>query len=107
MFQFSSNLLERVSLFRGLKEMLSTNEIQAIKPHLINAILILSPIFVIQYLMLKRNEYSFNKRTNNDENSDSTREKYVERKMIINGIFRFVYTLITIIYLLNLSLLNK
>lgn len=107
MFHVNLNFLERVSLFQGLKNMLATEEIQIIKPHLINAVLILSPIFVIQYLMLKRNEYSFNKRTNNNENSDSTHEKYIERKMIINGIFRFVYTLITIIYLLNLSLLNK
>lgn len=107
MFHVNLNFLERVSLFQGFKNMLATEEIQIIKPQLINAVLILSPIFVIQYLMLKRNEYSFNKRTNNDENSDSTREKYVERKMIINGIFRFVYTLITIIYLLNLLLLNK
>lgn len=107
MFQFSSNFLERVSLFSGLKEILSTNEIQVIKPHLINAILILSPIFIIQYILLKRNEHSFERNQQNNENSKSAREKYIERKMIINGIFRFVYTLITIIYLLNLSLLNK
>lgn len=107
MFHVNLNFLERVNLFQGLKNMLATEEVQIIKPHLINAVLILSPIFVIQYLMLKRNEYSFNKHTNNNENSDSTHEKYIERKMIINGIFRFVYTLITIIYLLNLSLLNK
>ena len=107
MFHVNLNFLERVSLFQGLKNMLATEEVQIIKPHLINAVLILSPIFVIQYLMLKRNEYSFNKHSNNNENSDSTHEKYIERKMIINGIFRFVYTLITIIYLLNLSLLNK
>ena len=107
MFQFSSNLLESVNLFRGLKEMLSTNEIQAIKPHLINAILILSPILVIQYILLKRNERSFEKNQQNNENSKSAREKYIERKMVIHGIFRFIYTLITTIYLLNLMLLNK
>lgn len=107
MFQFSSNFLESVSLFRGLKEILSTNEIQAIKPHLINAILILSPIFVIQYILLKRNEHSFERNQQNNENSKSAREKYIERKMVIYGIFRFIYSLITIIYLLNLMLLNK
>lgn len=107
MFHVNLNFLERVSLFQGLKNILATEEVQIIKPHFINAVLILSPIFVIQYLMLKHNEYSFNRQTNNDENSESTREKYVERKMIINGIFRFVYTLITIFYLLNLLLLNK
>lgn len=107
MSQFSSNILERVSLFRGLKEMLSTNEIQVIKPHLINAILILSPIFIIQYILLKRNEHSFERNQQNNENSKSAREKYIERKMVIYGIFRFIYSLITIIYLLNLMLLNK
>lgn len=107
MFHVNLNFLDRVSLFQGLKEMLSTNEIQAIKPHLINAILILSPIFVIQYILLKRNEHSFERNQQNNENIKSTREKYIERKMVIHGIFRFIYTLITIIYLLNLILLNK
>ena len=107
MFQFSSNFLERAILFPGLKEILSTNKIQAIKPHIINAILILSPIFVIQYILLKRNEHSFERNQQNNENSKSAHEKYIERKMVIHGIFRFIYTLITIIYLLNLMLLNK
>lgn len=102
MFQFSSNFLERVNLFHGLKEMLSTNEIQAIKTHLINIGVVLLPLSLIQYAMHKHNEYLFNK---ND--CDYTHEEYFERKTIINKVFGFIYTLIATPYLFSLLLLNK
>ena len=38
MFQTHSQFSERINLFQGLKNMLSSNEIQIIKPHLISLI---------------------------------------------------------------------
>lgn len=102
MFQFSSLFLERVNLVQGLKEMLYTNEIQAIKPHLINAGLIFLPLFIIQYAMLKYSQYWFNKHEENNESDKSVHQKYLERKVLINKIFNFFYTVITITYLFNL-----
>lgn len=102
MFQFSSNFLERVSLFQGLKEILSTNEIQANKPHLINGCLIFLPLFIIHYAMLKYSQYWFNKHEGNNESDKSAHQKYSERKVLINKIFNFFYTVIIITYLFNL-----
>ena len=104
MFHVNSNLIERVSLFQGLKNMLSSNEIQIIKPHLISLICILSPLVIIRYVLLKRNEKSFEKAKENKEDEALAYEKYLEQKAMIKVFFRNSLVILTIIYLL---LLNK
>ena len=104
MFQFSSNFLENVSLFRGLKEMLSTNEIQAIKPHVVNLIIMSSILALVRYVLLKQNEKLFEKTKENKENEALAYEKYLEQKAVIKILFRNSLVIFTIIYLL---LLNK
>lgn len=104
MFQINSHFLGRVSLLQGLENMLSSNEIQMIKPHLISLIWILSPLVIIRYVLLKRNEKSFEKSKENKEDEALTYEKYLEQRAMIKVIFRNSLVIITIIYLL---LLNK
>ena len=99
-FQFS----ERISLFQGLENMLSSNEIQIIKPHLISLIWILSPLVIIRYVLLKRNKKSFEKAKENKEDEALAYEKYLEQRAIIKVIFQNSLVITTIIYLL---LLNK
>ena len=99
MFQFSSNFLERVNLFRGLNEMLSTNEIQAIKPHLINTILIFVPILIMRYATLKYNQYLFEKTKKSNTEKTSDYEQYIVQREIITRIFNFFFIIITIVYL--------
>ena len=104
MFHVNSNLIERVSLFQGLKNMLSSNEIQIIKPHVINLIVITSTLLLVRYALLKRNEKLFEKSKENKENEGYVYERYIEQKAMIKVIFRNSLVIITIIYLL---LLNK
>lgn len=104
MFQTHSQFSERINLFQGLENMLSSNEIQIIKPHLISLIWILSPLVIIRYVLLKRNEKSFEKAKENKEDEALAYEKYLEQKAMIKVIFRNSLVIITIIYLL---LLNK
>lgn len=104
MFQINSHFLGRVSLLQGLENMLSSNEIQMIKPHLISLIWILSPLVIIRYVLLKRNEKSFEKSKENKEDETLTYEKYLEQRAMIKVIFRNSLVIFTIIYLL---LLNK
>lgn len=104
MFQINSHFLGRASLFQGLENMLSSNEIQIIKPHLISLIWILSPLVIIRYVLLKRNKKSFKKAKENKEDEALAYEKYIEQKAMIKVIFRNSLVIITIIYLL---LINK
>lgn len=104
MFHINSHFLEQASLFQGLKNMLSSNEIQIIKPHLISLIWILSPLVIIRYVLLKRNEKSFEKAKENKEDEALNYEKYLEQRAMIKVIFRNSLVIITVIYLL---LLNK
>ena len=104
MLQTHSQFSERINLFQGLENMLSSNEIQIIKPHLISLIWILSPLVIIRYVLLKRNEKSFEKAKENKEDEALAYEKYLEQRAIIKVIFRNSLVIITIIYLL---LLNK
>lgn len=104
MLQTHSQFSERINLFQGLENMLSSNEIQIIKPHLISLIWILSPLVIIRYVLLKRNEKSFEKAKENKEDEALTYEKYLEQKAMIKVIFRNSLVIFTIIYLL---LINK
>ena len=104
MLQTHSQISERINLFQGLENMLSSNEIQIIKPHLISLIWILSTLVIIQYVLLKRNENLFEKAKENKENEALAYEKYLEQKAIIKVLFRNSLVIFTIIYLL---LLNK
>lgn len=104
MFQINSHFLGRVSLFQGIENMLSSNEIQIIKPHLISLIWILSPLIIIRCVLLKRNEKSFEKAKENKEDEAFVYEKYLKQKAMIKVIFRNSLVIFTIIYLL---LLNK
>lgn len=104
MLQTHSQFSERINLFQGLENILSSNEIQIIKPHLISLIWILSPLVIIQYVLLKRNEKSFEKAKENKEDETLAYEKYLEQRAMIKVIFRNSLVIITIIYLL---LLNK
>ena len=104
MLQTHSQFSERISLFQGLENMLSSNEIQIIKPHLISLIWILSPLVIIRYVLLKRNKKSFKKAKENKEDEALAYEKYLEQRAMIKVIFRNSLVIITIIYLL---LLNK
>ena len=104
MFHVNLNFLERVSLFQGLKNMLATEEVQIIKPHLISLIWILSPLVIIRHVLLKRNEKSFEKAKENKGNEALAYEKYLEQRAIIKVLFRNSLVIFTIIYLL---LLNK
>lgn len=104
MLQTHSQISERINLFQGLENMLSSNEIQMIKPHLISLIWILSPLVIIRYVLLKRNEKSFEKSKENKEDEALAYEKYLEQKAMIKVIFRNSLVIFTIIYLL---LLNK
>lgn len=104
MFQINSHFLGRVSLFQGIENMLSNNEIQIIKPHLISLIWILSPLVIIRYVLLKRNEHLFEKAKENKENEALDYEKYLEQRAVIKVLFRNSLVIFTIIYLL---LLNK
>lgn len=103
-FTLIYTFLERVSLFQGLENILSSNEIQIIKPHLISLIWILSPLVIIRYVLLKRNEKSFEKAKENKGNEVLAYEKYLEQRAIIKVLFRNSLVIFTIIYLL---LLNK
>lgn len=104
MLQTHSQFSERINPFQGLENMLSSNEIQIIKPHLISLIWILSPLVIIRYVLLKRNEKSFEKAKENKEYEALAYEKYLEQKAMIKVIFRNSLVIFTIIYLL---LLNK
>lgn len=104
MFQTHSHFSERINLFQGLENMLSSNEIQIIKPHLINLIWILSPLVIIQYVLIKHNENLFEKAKENKGNEALAYEKYLEQKAVIKALFRNSLVIFTIIYLL---LLNK
>lgn len=102
--QTHSQISERINLFQGLENMLSSNEIQIIKPHLISLIWILSTLVIIRYVLIKRNENLFEKARENKEDEALAYEKYLEQKAIIKVLFRNSLVIFTIIYLL---LLNK
>lgn len=104
MLQTHSQFSERINLFQGLENMLSSNEIQIIKPHLISLIWILSPLVIIRYVLIKRNEHLFEKAKENKEDEALAYEKYIEQRAIIKVLFRNSLVIFTIIYLL---LLNK
>lgn len=99
MFQFSSNFLERVNLFHGLKDMLSTNEIQAIKPHITHGILIFLPILIMRYATLKYNQYLFEKTKKSNTEKTYDYEQYIVQREIIKRIFNVFLMATTIRYL--------
>lgn len=104
MLQTHSQISERINLFQGLENMLSSNEIQIIKPHLISLIWILSTLVIIRYVLIKRNENLFEKAKENKEDEALAYEKYLKQKAIIKVLFRNSLVIFIIIYLL---LLNK